>query len=130
KGDRFSDQRRFGWWEELTAGLGGASDVLPQRYLRLDDGANGRRRHLRRVLNKPVRRGNRGHGVVEGGRRTVTAAHIEHDGAHTAADSDFRAHAVGPKSIYFAVFESFGCGHTEIDASTQCPRDWHDLHAV
>ena len=27
--DQFSDQRRFGWWEELAADLGGAGDVLP-----------------------------------------------------------------------------------------------------
>src|SRR6266851_2640374 len=45
--DQLGDQLRFGGRKELAADLGCAGDVLPQRRLRLDDGANRRRRRLR-----------------------------------------------------------------------------------
>ena len=103
---------------------------MPQRRLCLDDGANRRRRRLRRTRDELVRRGNRGHGVVEGRFRTVATAHIEYDSAHAAPDSNFRAHTVGPNPVDLAVFERLGRSHAEIDAGPERPRHRRDRDAV
>ena len=47
--DQLGDQLRFGWRKELAADLSRAGDICLQRRLRLDDGANRRRRRLWRA---------------------------------------------------------------------------------
>jgi hypothetical protein len=62
--------------------------------------------------------------------RSITAAHVEHQSAHAAAQSDFTTHAIGPKTVELAIFECFGGRKPEGNVGTGSTRNRHDLYLV
>src|ERR1700756_2512497 len=67
---------------------------------------------------------------MPGCRRSVAAPHIQYHRADAATNGDFTAHAVGPKTIEGAFFQSSSCGKAEGDVRARRSRNRHDLHIV
>src|SRR4029077_13459716 len=87
-------------------------------------------RDVGRSVDQALGRCDRRHRVVEAFGRPVTAPYIEHHGAVTTTNRDFRSHAIGPKAVDLAGLKRLRGGDAEVDAGPARP--WHrsDLNAV
>src|SRR5262249_146913 len=116
--------------KDFASDLAGKLDVLAQRRLRLDDGTYCAGNSFGRTRDQRIACGDRCHGEVERGFRSVATADVEDNAPDAPADGNFRPHAVGPEAVDLALFQRLGGGQPEVDGRADRARDRRDAQIV